>query len=181
MRNIIIVFLVFTLCGCGAFKKVFKSKVKSKTETVHKSKKDSTGLTIDKSKTVIKEKADTSVTTKEKTVQQDTYLNMDSLVNGLTVIKNELVDVRLLFNPVTGILSAKAILKPETIDFRFDKETTIQNDINQQIKVKEEKSDSNKQENKSNVVQKDPAKMGIWLIVFVLIIGSIYLLVRKKF
>lgn len=178
MRNIIIILLLFTLSGCGAFKKVFKSKVSTKIETVHKSKKDSTGLTIDKSKTVIKEKADTSIKTKAKIVKQETPMNMDSLVNGLTVIKNELVDVRLLFNLATGVLSTEAILKPQTVDFRFDRETTTENDIVRKGTVKKEISNLSKNSNSSNTVQKDSAKMDIWLLA--VIAGLIFIYSFRK-
>lgn len=160
--------------GCGMFRKVFKSKEYSKLETKSEIRKDSTGLIIDKSVTTIKEKLDTVITVPGQIVRQDTYLNMDSLINGMTAVQNDLIDVQLKLNPITGILSSVAFIKPQKVPIKIDKETVIQNDITQQSYQSDLWKDSLNQISGSVVIEKKPvnfwwfcAGFGILLIIVV--------------
>lgn len=169
ISHFVLIIMIVLLSGCGMFRKVFKSKEYSKLETKSEIRKDSVGLIIDKSIITTKEKIDTSVIIPQKVIKQDTYLNMDSLVNGMTAIQNDIMDLRLVLNPVTGILSAVATIKPQNIPIHIDRETIKQNDISQQSKTSVEKKVSEKQESGSSVIQKDPVSIP-WRVVFIAVI-----------
>lgn len=180
MKKITAVLLIFSLASCGIFKSVHKEKTLDKIETSTVSKSDSSGLTVDKSTTVIKERADTVITVPGRTVKQDTYLNMDSLVNGMTAVKNDLLDVKLVLNPVTGILSVIADLHPQSIPVKIDKTTTKNNDITQSgSKSTENKSQTN-EKHKSNNVEKTP-KNSVWFVIMVIAVAAVCIWGFKKF
>ena len=156
MRKIIfLITVILMISGCN----VFKSRQYSKLETKSEVRRDSIGLIIDKSITTVIEKVDTFVTTQEKVIKENTHFNMDSLVNGMTAIKNDVLDLRLVLNPVTGILSAEAIVKASKVPVKINRETIKQNDIAQQSNVIEEKKESTKQESGSSVVRKEVIKL----------------------
>lgn len=162
MRNLTNVFLISTmilLSGCGMFRKVFKSKEYSKLETKSEIQKDSIGLIIDRSTTTTREKVDTVITVPGQIIRQDTYLSMDSLVNGMTAVKNDLLDVRLILNPVTGILSTVAFIKPQKVPVKIDKETVMQNDITKQSYQSELWKNSLKQSSGSSLTEKEPVSL----------------------
>lgn len=158
MRNLIsLIALTVIMSGC----RIFKSREYSKLEAKSEVRKDSAGLIIDKSVTTIKENIDTIITAPEKIVKQRTSFNMDSLVNGMTAIHNDIMDLRLVLNPVTGILSAEATIKASDIPVKIHRETIKHNDVSQKSNVIEEKKQSNSNASGSSVVQKDSIK--IWL------------------
>jgi hypothetical protein len=168
MRKIMFVVpLILSLSSCGIFKKIHKEKSLVKVETKQEIKKDSTGLIIDKSVTVIKEKIDSTVTIPAKTVSQDSELNMDSLVAGMTAIKNDLVDVTLLLNPVTGVLTVAAQLKEQKIPVKIEREITKHNDITQSTHKTEAVLNTSKSIDKSSTVDKEP-KNTVWYVVLIL-------------
>ncbi|NQX37712.1 hypothetical protein SAMN05421820_103292 [Pedobacter steynii] len=78
--------MIVILSGCGMFRKVFKTNEYAEQEISSLEKKKMKEWTIDRSTLTIREQSDTVVVTPEKIIKQDTYLNLDSLVNGLTVI-----------------------------------------------------------------------------------------------
>ncbi|MBB2148777.1 hypothetical protein [Pedobacter gandavensis] len=178
MRNYINAFLIsiiILLSGCGAFRNVFKSKEYTKLETKSEIRKDSIGLIVDKSVTTIKEKLDTVITVPGQTFHQDTYLNLDSLVNGMTAVKNDLLDVRLVLNPVTGILSTIATIKPRLAPVKFNKETVNQNDITQQSAMSESKKEEANKSSGSYDIQKEPVSLWWYaagLIILIIIVIS---------
>lgn len=174
---------MFFFSSCGTFRKVFKLKQLEKVEITKEVKTDSIGLKIDKSVITIKESVDTTVVIPAKVVEQDTFLNMDSLVNGLTAVKNELVDVRFILNPKTGILSTTVNLKPQRVPVKFDKETKIENDIKEKSDVSKSGKDKLSVENKSNVVDKEPAKVGglVAIVAIVIVVIVAGLLISKFF
>lgn len=181
-RLVVIALACVTLSSCGTFKKVFKLKESSKVEVIQSKRTDSTGLKVDKSITVITERIDTTVTVPGKTVKQDTYLNMDSLVNGMTAVKNDLIDVRLHLNPITGILSTVATIKPRPVVVGMDRQTTKQNDITEQSRKQEAALNKTKTENKRTEVVREPIKFPNWLIVVVILLvaGAAYMFWRKR-
>lgn len=182
MKKIILIFLVCSLASCGLFRKVHKSKTLDKIETSSVTKSDSTGLTIDKSVTTIREQADTSITIPGKVVKQDTFLNMDSLVNGITAVKNDLLDVMLILNPATGILSVQANVKPRLVPVQFNRITTRQNDITHSGSKSGSVSSESSELHKEGIIDKAP-KNYFYLILGVVIIFIIVLFViyRKFF
>ncbi|RZK64266.1 MAG: hypothetical protein EOO92_27735 [Pedobacter sp.] len=171
------------LVSCGTFRKVFKLKESSSTEQVSEVKTDIQANTAERTVTKITEKADTTITTPEKVVKQDTYLNKDSLIKGMNAIHNDLVDVRLKLDPVTGILSATATVKPQSVSVLIDRITEVEKQLQEDIKVAEIKNSSLKTEAKSNRVEKEPAKMGMWFAIaalIVLVVGAIIWFRVKK-
>lgn len=172
MRRLTFILLVAIICsGCGVFRKVFKSKEYSKLETSSKSTKDSAGMIIDKSITTIKERIDTTVIVPGQVVSQDTYLNMDSLVNGLTAIKNDLIDVTLQLNPVTGILSVIAKIKPQRVSVKMAREIVKKNDITQQSYQLELRENALKQSSGFSTVEKDP--INLWCLIVIAVTFAI--------
>jgi hypothetical protein len=163
----LVVPLILSLNSCGIFKKIHKEKSLVKVETKQEVKKDSTGLIIDKSVTVIKEKIDSTFTIPAKTVSQDSELNMDSLVAGMTAIKNDLVDVTLLLNPVTGVLTVAAQLKEQKIPVKIEREITKHNDITQSTHKTEAVLNTSKSIDKRSTVDKEP-KNTVWYVVLIL-------------
>lgn len=159
--------LIVCFSGCGIFRKVHKENTLVKVETKQEVKKDSVGLIIDKSVITIKETIDTSITIPAKTVVQITELNMDSLVNGMTAIKNELVDVTLLLNPVTGILSVAAVIKKQVIPVKIERVITKHNDITQAVHKTEAVLNTSKSSEEKSIVDKEPKKT-IWIVVIIL-------------
>lgn len=176
-----IVYLLFVIgllacSGCGAFRKVFKSKQYSILTSQTETKRDSVGLTIDKTITTIKEQADTVINVPGKVVQQPVYLNKDSLVSGIMAIQSDLVDVQLTLDPLTGILTTKATLHPQLIPIKFDRTIIKANDITSSSNVKGMSKASNKHEEGSSIVDKDPIHIPwwTWLIGFLVVGASIW-------
>ena len=172
------------LSGCSMFHKVFKSNEYAKKEISSVEKKKIKDWNIDRSVLTIREQSDTSVLIPEKIIKQETSFNVDSLVNGLTVIQNDLIDVSLIFQPETGRLSASAILKPRLIPVKFNKETILQNDVSRQIVQSSSVEESSKVEQSSSIVEKSP--VNIWFYIFgsgilILISFSLFYWLKKRF
>ena len=183
MRAFIIAFLIIALSGCGMFRKVFKSTEHSKLEIISETKKDSTGTTVDRSVITEKSKIDTLIKVTGKIVKQDTPFILDSLVKGLTAIQNELIDVRMTLNPITGILSTQAYLKPITIPFRYDHEKVTQNNITQRSEQSEYKKAIVKRDEGKSIVEKEPISLKYYigfLLISVAVISFVFWIKRKS-
>lgn len=184
MKNLFLIIFVASLSSCGLFKRSTKNTLRESSSTSLKINKDSIGSIVDKTKIVIREKADTTVTTKKELVEAEAFFDMDSLVNGLTSISNDLVEVRQTLDTNTKKLKTVVTLKPRNIPFSFDKTTIINKDITQQSKVNEVVLATDKKSSRKVSSTKEPAKMGIWLIavivVFVIIAVAVYLYFRKR-
>ncbi|WP_316743829.1 hypothetical protein [Pedobacter antarcticus] len=172
MKVILYILLVLCLSSCGLFRKIHKEKTLNKSESSVITKSDSSGVTIDKSVITTKDKLDTIITLPGKTVKQDVYLNMDSLINGMTAVKNDLLDVRLVLNPVTHVLSVEASLKPRDVPVKFDRETNRQNDIVQSGSKFGSKDEKLKESQETVIVDKQP-KNTLWYAVIMLGIVAI--------
>lgn len=182
MKNIIsLLLIVVTLSGCGTFRKVFKLKESDRTEEQSEVKIDLTSTATDRSVTTITEKKDTTITTKQAVVKQDTYLNKDSLVKGMVAIHNDLVDVKLKLDPVTGILSTIATVKPQLVPVNIDKTTRIEADVKQDIAIAQQKNSSIERESKRSTVEKEPAKIGVWFAIAALVVLVLGLLAWLRF
>ncbi|AMQ00902.1 hypothetical protein AY601_4051 [Pedobacter cryoconitis] len=172
-RLILMLALIVSFSGCGIFKKVHKENSLAKVESKQEIQKDSVGLIIDKSVTTIKESIDTSITIPAKTVVQNTELNMDSLINGMTAIKNELVDVTLLLNPVTGMLSVAAVIKAQVIPVKMERQITHHNDIIQSSRKTEAVLNTNKSSDEKSVLDKAP-KNTLWYVMIILAVIAVF-------
>lgn len=184
MRAYIYIVLLLFLSSCGIFRKVHKESTLDKIESSSVIKADSTAITIDKSITTVKEKADTAVIIPGKIVTQEVVFSMDSLVNGMTAVKNELIDIRFTLNPLTHKLSTIAVIKPQAVSFSVNKETTKANDITSLANVSKSEKDNHKEEHKISLVDKKPAN-SIWFVVIIIgvvcvITGAITWLINKK-
>lgn len=184
MKRLIIILICLTLGSCSIFKRTTKNKEVEQVSSHEKINSDSTGTIVDKTKTVIKETADTVIKTPEKSSTTETKINIDSLINGITAIKNDLFVVKLDYNPVTKILTTKATALPRLIPVKFNRETTINKDVTQTSATKDAiVRDEKKKVVKVNKV-KEPAKMGIWLIAVIvgicLVIGSVWYWLKKR-
>jgi len=182
-----VIWIVLIVCAvlmqsCGTFKKVFKLRDSSRVQAKSEVKIDSSRTVVDRSVTTITEKADTVVSTKEAVVREATFLNMDSLVNGMMAIKNDLVDVRLTLDPSTGILSAVATVKPQSVHVVLDKKTTIAADVKEDIRVAKMKNESLDTKTSHSITERKPdyfaIAIGIGVFVLAVFLG-IYLF--KKF
>lgn len=171
--------MIVCFSGCGIFRKVHKENTLVKVESKQQINIDSVGLIIDKSVMTIKETIDTSVIIPSKKIVQDTELNMDSLVNGMTAIKNDLVDVTLLLNPVTGILSVAAVIKEQVIPVKMEREITKHNDITQAAHKTEAVLNTSKSSEEKSIVDKKP-KNALWYVVIILCVIAILGWIFKK-
>lgn len=172
------------LSGCGMFRKVFKTNEYAKQEISSSEKMKMKEWNTDRSILTIREQSDTVVVIPEKIIKQDTYFNVDSVVNGLTVIKNDLLDVSLIFQPKTGMFSASAILKSRPIPVKFNKETILQNEVSRQLTQSSSVSESLKIEQSKSMVEKSP--VNIWLYIFgsgilILISFSLFYWLKKRY
>ncbi len=176
--------MMVILSGCGMFRKVSKTNEYAKQEISSLEKKKLKEWAIDRSTLTIREQSDTVVVTPEKIIKQDAYLNVDSLVNSLTVIQNDFLDVSLVFQPRTGMLSATAILKPRLIPVKFNKETILQNEVSRQTTQSSSVKESSKVEQSKSMVEKSP--VSIWLYIFgsgilILISFSLFYWLKKRY
>jgi len=181
MKHLYLALLVLAMSGCGIFKKVEKHKTLDKISTSVVAKSDSTSLVVDKTKTTITEKADTTVSTPTKVITQETVFNMDSLVNGMTAVQNELIDIRFTLDPKTGVLLTEATLKPQKVQFQFDKTTTMEKDITSKAEVKKENQTSQDELHKSNNVVKEPKNTGLYVVLILGIVAIIAYLLYRRF
>ncbi|WP_407431280.1 hypothetical protein [Arcticibacter sp.] len=165
------------------FKQTVKDKELVRTEHTEKTTADSIGLIIDKSVVVERSEVDTTVVVPKKVVEQTKEsVNMDSLINGITIISDALVDVQLMLNPVTGALKAIATLHPQSITVRGIRTITTHKDVTQRSEQKKAVLVNDKAERKTVHKEKEPAKMGILLAIAVLLIllfGAYKLLNQK--
>jgi len=169
MKAILYILLALLLSSCGLFRKIHKEKTLNKSEFAINTKSDSTGITIDKSVITTKEKVDTVITLPGKSIKQDVYLNMDSLINGMTAVKNDLLDVRLVLNPLTNTLSVVANLKPRKVPVVLDKQITTHNDITQSGAKSELRNEKSKESQETGVLDKQPKNTSWYAII---ILGS---------
>lgn len=176
--------IMVVLSGCGMFRKVFKINEYAKQEISLAEKIKMKEWNTDRSTLTIREQSDTVVVIPEKIIKHDIYFNVDSLVNGLTVIKNDLLDVNLIFQPQTGMLSASAILKRRLIPVKFNKEMILQNDVSRKITQSSAVKESSKIEQSNSIVEKSP--FSIWLYIFgsgvLILIGfSLFYWLKKRY
>ncbi|QNK61703.1 hypothetical protein H7F33_14220 [Pedobacter sp. PAMC26386] len=179
MKNTILLITILFLSSCGILSTVYKEKDLVKMETSQRETRDSLGLTIDKSIITIKEKLDTLVSIPAKTFSQGTYLNMDSLINGITVIKNDLIDVNLVLNPITRILTAQAIIKSRFIPVKFDRETSAHHNVVTQSRKAEAVLNNSRSSSEHILVNKEPKKTVWFIILFIVIAGVVVWLLKK--
>jgi hypothetical protein len=167
MRNLFLILLVCSLSSCGIFRKVHKSTSMDKIESSSVAKLDSTSITIDKSLKTVKESIDTAVKIPGKVITEERPLNMDSLINGMTAVKNDLIDVKLILDPLTKVLTTVATIKPQLVPVILNRQTTTQNDILNTGTVSKFTEQKSKEQHKASEVDKLPANSYIFPVVIV--------------
>ncbi|NII81762.1 MULTISPECIES: hypothetical protein [unclassified Pedobacter] len=130
MRRLLFLCMIMCLSSCSLFKKNTKNKLVDNTETTISSHSKTAEIIADKSKITITEKADTSAYTKpqQTTGTNKIGLHIDSLVNGLTAISNDLLDVKMVLDS-NGVLTTTAFIKPQIVALKFDRNTQIDKDV----------------------------------------------------
>jgi hypothetical protein len=169
MRNLFLILVVCSLSSCGIFRKVHKSTSMDKIESSSVAKLDITSITIDKSLKTVKESIDTTVEIPGKIITEERPLNMDSLINGMTAVKNDLIDVKLILDPLTKVLRTVATIKPQLVPVKLNRETTTQNDILNTGAVSKFTEQKLKEEHKASEVDKAPQNSFIFSSIIVII------------
>lgn len=181
--------LMSVICsGCGLFKKTTVDI--SKTHLADKSKSsqvvDSSYNRADKTVTVEHERADTIVKSKGIKVSSTKHIANDDLINGLMAIDSGLVQVHLQYDTLSKTLKTSVTVKPQDIPVFIDKSKTTYTDIAEAGNKKVEATQSHDValDEKIKHKEKEPAKMGVWLIAVVLgvlaIIAGVIWYFRKK-
>ncbi|SHG07947.1 hypothetical protein [Pedobacter caeni] len=155
---------IVLLSGCGMFRKVYKSTEYSKGEIRSTEKRTLKDWSSDQSIITIREKSDTLIMVPAQIIEQETPFILDSLFNGLHIIKSDFVDVKLRLQPETGILSATATLNARSLPVKFDKETIVKNDKVRKIRQSESSGRISKSEQSSAIVQKSPVAVWPYLL-----------------
>ena len=178
LLNSIVIVLIFLISGCGLFQRVIKTAESDLLKLRTERSKDSVKTLTDRSVVLIKEKIDTMVIIPEQLIKQEHNFGIDSLVNGMTAIKNDLVDVRLILNPFTQRLLAEATLKPRKIPVRLEKEILIHKDIKEHSAKIESSKTELQQEKEKTVKEKEPLKLQYLLGALLVAIAAIFFALR---
>lgn len=174
MKKLIILFFCLLLCSCSIFRKVDKNKQSTTTQTESKAIEQ----IVDKSVTTIVEKKDTTITTPNKQVVITQELNVDSLIDAITHVKNDLVDISFSYDKLKGVLTTNVNVKPQVVPISFDKVTKTTNDITTNKQSNNKVKAQTKEQNK--VVTKESVPKGfIWLGLAIVAVGA-FLYWRKR-
>lgn len=157
--------IVTSLSSCGVFKSVFKSSKKTKENTEVTVNKEETSKIEDKSVTITKEKADTTIKTKPKSLEarSEPISNLEDIKN-LTVLSSDLVTVRQTYDTLSKKLITTADIHSQNIDFKFDRITTKTNDIKTESNKKQDSIYKHEVKNKETIKQKEPKNI-FWLVI----------------
>lgn len=169
----ILCLLMLSLAGCGMFRKVSIDQSVNRSLERKAHTLDSTAVFVDQSLISITEHADTVITIAGQEISQGSYFQMDSLVNGITAIKHELVDVSLILNPQTRLLTVSAVLNPRHIPVRIQKETLIHKDLYTSSGRSESSVLASKITTSTLVKLKEPVQLQYWLIAFIIVIIAV--------
>lgn len=182
MKNLLYLILIACLCSCGIFRKSSKDKVLTSNQVTTTKEVKSSELITDKSKITIREKADTSVVTPAKVTVgiSKIGMNIDSLVNGLTAISNDLLDVKLVLDS-NGVLTTTALIKAQKVPFHFDRETTIDKDVTGRKDIDSKDKSNSKASSKIVKKESEPTSIGLWAWLGMGVIAGIvlYFIIKK--
>lgn len=180
--------ILLLFSSCGLFKKVFIQKDSSynKQTTEKSTVKDSTVKKTDKTVIVETEKANETKYTPETKIESEKKAGLTDLINGLTVLDTGLVTIQQSYDTLSKTLKTKVTLKPQAVNFQVDKTKTTYTDKTEETKTNTEEKNKTAiiAEEKHFKKEKEPAKMGIWLIIMLVIAlivgGLIYLWFKRK-
>lgn len=176
--NSIVIAMILLISACNLFRNVNKARESDLFKLTTQYSIDSAKMVTDRSVVMVKERTDTVVLIPEQLIRQENSFGMDGLVNGITAIKNDLVDVRLILDPLTQRLFTEATLKSRKVPVRIEKETVIHKDIKAQSDHAGHSGIQVKDENTKVLTEKTPVKLQYWLAAFLLSIAAIIFVVR---
>lgn len=182
----ILLLSLFVLSSCGLFKKTFVEKGDLKVKTLERKELETEKQTIDLSTTKEVINVDTNLVIPEKTIEResDKPVTMDSLFKGMSLIKHDLLDINIQIDSATGKIKTLVYLKEQSIPFRFQKETTTQNNIQTTEKSKEKSVKDEKKKERPKTKKTEPEN-SFWVFaiagaVLLVIVGLIWWYVPKN-
>lgn len=171
MRYLTLLLLVISLSSCGLFKKVVRNVDKESSKTKVEVVSEQVGQVVDKSTTVVTEKKDTVITTPSKQSQSVQLVNLDSLIDAITHVKNDLVDISFRYDKLSGVLTTNVKVKPQEVPVFFERTITTQNDVTTNTSAKSAtKSES---QSKSKVTNKESTPTYGWIWIVLVVVGVI--------
>ena len=173
-----VIALILLTSGCGLFQRVSRTSESDLLKMTTERSKDAFKTLTDRSVVLVKEKTDTLVVIHEQLIRQEHDFGMDSLVNGITAIRNDLVDVRLVLNPVTQRLFAEAVLKARKIPVRMEKEILIHKDIKEQSANTENSKIQLEEKEMKTVKEREPLRISYLLGALLVAIAAVFFALR---
>lgn len=136
-----VVAITALLSSCSIFKKrsvnLNQSSFSQTSESVLKS--DSTAKEIDKTIIIETERADTTAKTPEVKVNTSTDFNLLDLASGLVVMDNDFVSIKQTLDTNTNKIKTETVVKPQTLNLKFDRSKTTYNDKTKEVNTNLEK------------------------------------------
>jgi len=157
--------MIFSLSGCGVFNKVFKKSDKNKESIETIVNKENNIKIEDSSVIIIKDKIDTTVYTKPKTIESNVP-NITNLIDikDLLLLEDNLVTVRQTYDTLGKSLKTIVLLKPQEVKVILDRITTIKKNIKTIDKSKLDSSYNKDIVNKSTIKTKEPVNI-LWYVL----------------
>lgn len=185
-RNKFLVLLLSTLflSSCGTFTKVFKNKNKTKENIEVLVNKETESNIEDKSKIVIEEIVDTVAYTKPKELDAINFINKLEDIKNITILTNQFIDVKQSYDSLSKSLKTNIFIKPQAVNLKVNKKTTIDKDVKSNIVVKQDSTYKKDSIVKSSEKIKEP-KNTFWYVILIIagiivIIGIAYLVKKYK-
>lgn len=177
-NNILVILLITLISSCGVFNKVFKRSNKYKEISAVTLNKDTEINTTDKSTTTIEESADTTLYTKGRKDKSIVPVRDIKDINDLTLFSNDLFEVKTTYDTLGKTLITDINLKPQAVDFKHKKKTTIVNDIVTNTKVSTDSVANKEIKAKEKYKEKKPAN-AIWLVVLGIgVLATLYFITK---
>jgi len=160
----IIILLILSLQSCGVFSSVFKKSDKYKDKSEISVTKDISNNTLDKSLIVIKETVDSTIKTDFKKFETSNLLNNIVDIKNLTILSNDLLEVKQNYDTLHKSLSTEVVLKSRNIPVKVNKTTTINKDVFVNTNIKIDSISKKDIINKSSIKTKEP-KNTFWFTI----------------
>lgn len=156
--------ITISLQSCGLFNSVFRKTDKNKEKTEVNISKNINTQVLDKSLITIKEKADTILKVDSSKFNNSIFLYELKDINNISVLNNDLVEVKQTYDTLTKELKTNVLIKPKNINVKFDKTTVINKDIYSNTTVKQDSNIKVDKVIKSNIKTKEP-KNTFWFVI----------------
>ncbi|TDO21874.1 hypothetical protein [Pedobacter duraquae] len=184
MRRVILLFAAVTMfSSCGIFSKVFKHKTSESIleESNYSEKKDSAVFNSDRSKIVITETLDTTITTPERKGAVKAKLDLAALQLGLQIYDDEFITLNQIYNPVDSTLKTSYTIKPANVLVPKTRRTEIDNDKKSSAKIgSENKGSAKTEQKKADVIVERKPDYTVVIIVVVLVLLFVFLMFGRS-